>query len=149
MKDEIEAMGGETWKRSQSSQSAMRYTEPRSKTTSQHVSHTPIPNGKWATARTPLQTALAEASVNHPVPFISSPVPDPLEALDFFTRRDELDKQLASLAIEKQKLTFELSRIPSTGGKSRARMTEVEEQLDDIDKKISATRKRMKDLGVM
>lgn len=76
---------------------------------------------------------------------------DPLEGLEYFERRNALDVELQYLMREKQTWTSELSRIPSTGGtgKTRAKLSQIETVLDDIDHRISTTRKRMRDLGVL
>eukprot|EP00842_Homolaphlyctis_polyrhiza_P004670 jgi/Hompol1/5203/HPOL_004298-RA len=46
-------------------------------------------------------------------------------------------------------LTFELSRIPANGAKNRKRQTEIEELLDEIDRKMAAVRKRLKQMGAL
>ncbi|KAJ3039211.1 hypothetical protein HK097_002898 [Rhizophlyctis rosea] len=62
----------------------------------------------------------------------------------------ELNAELTGLRSEKSKLESEMSRIPASGGlgKVRRRKEELESQLDDIDRKLGAVRKRMKDLGM-
>lgn len=95
---------------------------------------------KWAISRSPNK-------ITEP-PSLASPPSDPLETLDFFSRRSALDTRLNDLVHRKQNLTSELSKIPSGGGSLR-RKNEVEETLDVVDGDIAATRRRMRDLGVL
>ena len=71
------------------------------------------------------------------------------DSMSYFERKEVLENQLRQLAEEKSKLTFELSRVPATGIKSRQRSNELEVQLDQVDRKMATTRKQMKDFGFL
>jgi predicted nuclease with TOPRIM domain len=71
------------------------------------------------------------------------------DSMSYFERKEQLEQQLRQLAEEKSKLTFELSRIPKTGAKSRQRFAEIEANLDQVDHNMATTRKMMKDLGFL
>ncbi|KAI8927740.1 hypothetical protein BC831DRAFT_160884 [Entophlyctis helioformis] len=68
---------------------------------------------------------------------------------DHLQRREALDAQLRVLSDEKSQLSFELSRVPASGGKNRQRLAELESQLDVVDKKMAAVRRRMRDMGAI
>ena len=118
-------------------------------------------NGKWASARpSPAKSDGKQFLVDrispstpkmaHDMKNLSLNDYDPLESLGYFEKRDTLNAQLNALTQEKQRLSFEHSRVPLNGsGKHRKRMNELEFLLDDIDVKIAQTRKRMRDLGVL
>lgn len=77
------------------------------------------------------------------------------DSMPYFERKELLDNHLATLAQEKQQvlmsneLTFELSRIPSSGAKARQRQNEIEIMLDNVDKQMANTRRKMKDFGFL
>jgi hypothetical protein len=104
----------------------------------------------WAEVRkTPSKKIINSNQLPGNSPTPKSRTSEQLLNMDFFTRREHLDKTLSDLMGQKQKLVSELAKIPSSGMKSRLRMTEVEELLDEIDLKICATRKTMKNFGVL
>lgn len=121
---------------------------------------------RWAFSRSanlPVQensTAVSEATIIQSKSQISaldlpsnkeeenkSSTPEP--TTNFFSLRQALEEKLYTLSNEKQKLTQELSRIPSTAPKSRQRISEIEQSLDFLDSSISATKRRMRELGMI
>ncbi|KAJ2996322.1 hypothetical protein HDV02_006643 [Globomyces sp. JEL0801] len=71
------------------------------------------------------------------------------EPIDYFVQKESLEVTLRELVDEKAKLTFELSRVPSSGVKARQRQGELENLLDEVDRKMAATRRQMKDFGIL
>ncbi|KAJ3313550.1 hypothetical protein HDV04_001778 [Boothiomyces sp. JEL0838] len=97
--------------------------------------------------RSTMSTPNFKAQKNHPS--ISPITHEPSAHSYYYEQKEELETDLKSLSDEKSKLIAELSRIPSTGAKSRQKQSELESLLDEVDKRMATTRRKMKELGLL
>ncbi|KAJ3269102.1 hypothetical protein HDV01_001875 [Terramyces sp. JEL0728] len=81
-------------------------------------------------------------------PAISPITHEPSPHNYYYEQKEELEMDLKNLSEEKSKLIAELSRIPSTGAKSRQKQSDLESLLDEVDKRMANTRRRMKEIRI-
>ena len=61
--------------------------------------------------------------------------------------KESLNEHLSDLLAQQKNLNFELVRIPATGHKSKLRIETTEANLEQVEKQISLTKRKMKQLG--
>jgi len=91
-------------------------------------------------------------SINDRVPrsmAIMPPETSTISTDEFYSRKQDLEEELRDLTEERSKLTFDLSRVPSTGAKSLKRKDELETMLDLVEHRMSSVRRKMKEFGVL
>jgi hypothetical protein len=80
---------------------------------------------------------------------LRTPTISMVDTESYYEKKEMLEAELWELSEEKKRLTFELSRIPSSGHKAITRQEEIDQLLDLCDQNMARVRKQMRDQGFL